>query len=91
MNGQHSYLMFEGNEGSWNLWAIKFKGRARNVGYSKLLEPSNKDPMLTDHNFDEYKEMNSLGYVDLLMSMKKEDDAELVNQATSLNFPDGSL
>ena len=58
MNIQQSYLMFDGDEGSWNLWAIKFKGRAWNVGYAKLLEPDTKEPMLTDPNYDEFKEMN---------------------------------
>ena len=42
-------------------------------------------------DYEEYEKMNRDGYCELVLSMKGEEDTQMVSEANTSNFPDGNF
>ena len=79
-------VTFSGKRNDWRQWSKKFLAVAERKEYRLILE---KDSDMIEKTAEEKKKMNSLAYNDLLLSMTDDVSFGLVDESSSVVYPEG--
>ena len=79
-------VTFSGKRNDWRQWSKKFLAVAERKEYQLILE---KDSDEIEKTAEEKKKMNSLAYNDLLLSMTNDVSFGLVDESSSVVYPEG--
>ena len=79
-------VTFSGKRNDWRQWSKKFLAVAERKEYRLILE---RDSDMIEKTAEEKKKMNSLAYNDLLLYMTDDVSFALVDESSSVLYPEG--